>query len=158
MIGKNKAIKSLRLKNILSFGAENDTEGVYLPCESLNVFIGQNGSGKSNLLDVLDILSWTTRDYTIPIRSNGVSEWLYKGNTDSSNKMCIDVEFLLDQVEEVRDKPLLYSIGIENNNDYPKIYSESLKSKEPLMTMKQDKRYILISQTEILRFSGKIPN
>lgn len=70
--------KEITLKNILSF----DEEGVTLECRPLNVLIGANGSGKSNLLEVLGLLRSLPRDDSFePIRrGGGIKEWIWKGN------------------------------------------------------------------------------
>ena len=45
-------IRSISLKNLLSFG----DPGVTLALKPLNVLIGANGSGKSNLIDAISLL------------------------------------------------------------------------------------------------------
>jgi predicted ATPase len=46
----------------------------------LNVIIGPNSSGKSNLLEAIDILRATPSDVTQPIREGGgVEDYLWKG-------------------------------------------------------------------------------
>ena len=47
-----KYIATIRLENILSFGPDTPE----LPLEPLNVLIGPNASGKSNLIEVLAFL------------------------------------------------------------------------------------------------------
>ena len=67
-------IKSLHLKNILSF---RETE---LDLQPLNVLIGANGSGKSNLLDVIALLQAVPGDLVGFLRRNGPTEdWVWKG-------------------------------------------------------------------------------
>ena len=53
------SLKSIKLQNILSFGPE----GMELELRPLNVLIGANASGKSNLLDVVDLLRSLPRIY-----------------------------------------------------------------------------------------------
>jgi predicted ATPase len=73
-------ITSVKLSNFLSFG-NNASEIDLLP---VNVIIGANGSGKSNFLEAFDLLRNAPADITKPIREGGgVSDWLYKGNTDT---------------------------------------------------------------------------
>ena len=77
MEGK-KFLRTIRLENILSFGPGGDE----FPMEPLNVFIGPNASGKSNLIEVLTLLAAAPRDLQTPIRTGGgVSEWLWKGES-----------------------------------------------------------------------------
>ena len=69
-------IRTISLKNILSFGPNP----VELPLEPLNVLIGPNASGKSNLIEALSLLHAAPRDIQVPIREGGgVPHWLWKG-------------------------------------------------------------------------------
>ena len=70
-------IKSLHLKNILSF---KDTK---LDLQPLNVLIGANGSGKSNLIDVIALLQAVPNDLAGFLRRNGpTGDWKFgKGLT-----------------------------------------------------------------------------
>ena len=69
-------IQTIRLENILSFGPN----AFELPLEPLNVFIGPNASGKSNLIEALSILQAAPRDIQTPIREGGgIRDWLWKG-------------------------------------------------------------------------------
>ncbi len=67
-------IKSLHLKNILSF------KDARLDLRPLNVLIGANGSGKSNLIDVIGLLQAVPNDLPAFLRSNGpTGDWVWKG-------------------------------------------------------------------------------
>ena len=67
-------INSLHLKNILSF---KDTE---LELRPLNVLIGANGSGKSNLIDVVALLQAVPNDLAGFLRRNGpTGDWVWNG-------------------------------------------------------------------------------
>ena len=69
-------LHSLKIQNLLSFGPDSK------PMEfgPLNVVIGANGSGKSNLLDVISLLQAAPTEITRPIREGGgIHEWLWKG-------------------------------------------------------------------------------
>ena len=67
-------IKSLHLKNILSF------KEAKLDLQPLNVLIGANGSGKSNLIDVIGLLKAVPSDIAGFLRSNGpTGDWIWKG-------------------------------------------------------------------------------
>jgi predicted ATPase len=72
----NRLLKSIRLRNFLSYGPSAPAIEL-LP---LNVLIGPNSSGKSNLLEAVDILRATPSDVTQPIREGGgVEDYLWKG-------------------------------------------------------------------------------
>lgn len=74
------AIKSIQLQNILSYGP--DTPAFNLG--PLNVFIGPNASGKSNLIEALSIIAAAPRDIQAPLREGGgIHEWTWKGVPES---------------------------------------------------------------------------
>ncbi|MCK5523993.1 MAG: AAA family ATPase [Thiomargarita sp.] len=52
-MSKNKLLNTIRLENILSYSTEMET----LTLDSLNVFIGTNASGKSNLIKIISLLA-----------------------------------------------------------------------------------------------------
>ena len=63
-------------RGILSFGP--DTEPIQL--SALNVLIGANGSGKSNLIDVIGLIRATAGDLQGEfIENGGIDQWLWKG-------------------------------------------------------------------------------
>jgi predicted ATPase len=71
-----KFLHSIRLKNLLSYGSGGTT----LELEPLNVLIGPNASGKSNLIAAISLLAAAPRDVLKPIREGGgVAEWIWKG-------------------------------------------------------------------------------
>jgi len=73
-------LKSIRPVNLLSFGP--NTEEIEL--RPLNILIGANGSGKSNLIEILGLLSkLPDKDpWADVIASGGAPEWVWKGQTD----------------------------------------------------------------------------
>ena len=69
-------LKSIWLENILSF----DQNGMELELKPLNVLIGPNASGKSNLIEAIGLLAAAPRDWTTPIiQGGGATEWIWKG-------------------------------------------------------------------------------
>lgn len=73
---QNCLIRTIRLRNILSFGSE----GEEVELHPLNVLIGPNASGKSNLIEAISLLKAAPSNLTGPIRDGGgVAEWLWKG-------------------------------------------------------------------------------
>lgn len=76
MDGK-RFIHTIRLDNILSYGPGNDEFAL----EPLNVLIGPNASGKSNLIEVLALLAETPRNIQHRILlGGGAHEWIWKGS------------------------------------------------------------------------------
>jgi len=75
MDGK-RLLHSLRLENFLSYGPE----GVQLELEPLNILIGQNASGKSNLIQAVELLHAAPTNLTRFIaQGGGIEEYTYKG-------------------------------------------------------------------------------
>jgi len=73
----NVLIRSLMPRNLLSFGPEFQR----LQLEPLNVLIGANASGKSNILEVLQVLRSAPKDMEPVFRKGGgIGEWIWKGN------------------------------------------------------------------------------
>ncbi len=69
-------IQTIRLNNILSYGSGDDE----FPLKPLNVLIGPNASGKSNLVEALSLLAAAPGDLQATIREGGgIRDWLWKG-------------------------------------------------------------------------------
>ena len=82
------ALRSLTLHNVLSFGAEAKVE-----LGPLNVLIGPNGCGKSNLLDVVALLkAAATTDLSDEFRGGG-ADWPWKGGAANLPKMRVASEW-----------------------------------------------------------------
>ena len=82
MDGK-RLIEKIRLRNILSFG----DKGEEITLEPLNIIIGQNASGKSNLIDVIKLLRSLPQEKGLVnfiSRNGGVSEWIWKGKKNDN--------------------------------------------------------------------------
>ena len=97
-------IREIRLTNLLSFGPK----AIPLSLGPLNVLIGPNGVGKSNLIDALTLMRATPDSggngdvRSILRRSGGVSEWIWKG--DKAAKASVYLELWNAQ----RKEPLVH--------------------------------------------------
>lgn len=119
-------IKSLHLKNILSF---KDTR---LDLQPLNVLIGANGSGKSNLIDVVALLQAVPGDLEGFLRRNGpTGDWVWKGSGRS------ETPFQLARIETEfgPQLPRIYKLRISVQDDRVHSINERLDHVE----MQQDK-------------------
>lgn len=88
-------IKEIALQNFLSYG-----EAISIPLGSLNIMIGANGSGKSNLIEAIDLLHNAPTNLLNPIRDGGgIYEWIWKGNPAPS-EACIETVFNRENLEE----------------------------------------------------------
>ena len=65
-------IRAIRLDSILSYGPGTPE----FPLEPLNVLIGPNASGKSNLIEALSLLAAAPKDLRAPILEGGGRERL----------------------------------------------------------------------------------
>lgn len=79
-------LQSIRLDNLLSFG-EDSFERAGFEFDKLNILIGANGTGKSNLIDAIDLLRSApdiSEGYRKAIRLGGsMKEWMWKGAPDA---------------------------------------------------------------------------
>ena len=73
-------IQRIRMPGLLSFPPDMD----YFDLQSLNVLIGPNASGKSNLINTLKLLRALPTDFAAAVlRGGGAAEWLWKGGFES---------------------------------------------------------------------------
>ena len=72
-------LKSIKINGLLSF------RDVELEIRPLNVLVGANASGKSNLIEIMALLQAVPRDLAgFFRRSGGVSDWLWRGTASDS--------------------------------------------------------------------------
>ena len=119
-------IKSLHLKNILSF---KDTK---LDLQPLNVLIGANGSGKSNLIDVIALLQAVPGDLAGFFRRNGpTSAW--KWNGDDSHALDFHISEMQAEIQnpEHPDAPFRYELQFEAGQNGLKVTGETLADHHP---------------------------
>ena len=133
-IWRKSFIQTIRLKSILSYGPD----AAELALEPLNVLIGPNASGKSNLIEALSLLAAAPRDLQEPIREGGgVREWLWKGGFEStpatidvtvpSLQLPVALRYRLSFTEtgwrfELRDEAVETEIPLRPNEEQPYIY------------------------------------
>ncbi|MEH1959312.1 MAG: AAA family ATPase [Nostoc sp.] len=102
MEGK-RFIRTLRLENFLSYGSE----GEEIELQPLNVLIGPNASGKSNLIEAIGILKATPTDLPAPFRQGGgIGEFLWKGGQENP---VAKIEAIVNYPE--RFQPLHYQLS-----------------------------------------------
>ena len=109
MKGK-KFIETIRLENILSYGANDEP----FPLEPLNVLIGANASGKSNLIEALSLLAAAPRNLQEPMRlGGGVLNWLWKGGVPTPTATLeVTVAY---PVATLHGTPLRYCLSFTGN-------------------------------------------
>ena len=121
MEGK-RHIRTIRLENILSFGPDNEP----FPLEPLNVLIGPNASGKSNLTEALSLLEAAPRDLQAPIREGGgIRDWLWKG-ARSAPMATIEVT-----VYSPTSMPLRYRLSFTETGGRFELRDEAVENERP---------------------------
>jgi predicted ATPase len=144
-------IRSIELKNFLSFG---DGQGP-VALGNLNVVIGLNGSGKSNLLEAIDLLRSAPEQLPKPIREGGgVLDWLWKGADGTpvasldvvvaNPKGVQDLRYCLSftaagQRFEMVDERIENEKPIDANHPQPYLYYH-FNAGKPVLNVKGDKR------------------
>jgi predicted ATPase len=124
MLGDKKFISRIQIQNLLSYGPEAPA----IDLESLNVLIGPNACGKSNLIEAIDLLRACPKDLTVPFReSGGIKEWLWKGAGNSLPSIKIETVVRHDLIS----KPLRHRIELsENRGGRLKVLDEALEETE----------------------------
>lgn len=106
-------LKSIQPSNLLSFGPE--TEPIEL--RPLNILIGANGSGKSNLIEVLRLLFLLPdkEPWRVVLATGGVDEWLWKGSKRAAPKCSLTAVLSLFETDTrlIAGTPKDHRISIE---------------------------------------------
>ena len=119
-MSENRLIKSLRLKNFLSFG----NEGEAIELQPLNVLIGANASGKSNLVETFLLLRSLTGGFAQALRNGGgIGEYISKLEGAES---IAEIELLMSSQEESEYEGLNYEIGFTRLGQTYEITNERL--------------------------------
>ena len=126
-------IRKIRLQNLLSFGPESD----WLEMKQLNVLIGPNAAGKSNLIEAIGLLQAAPKDLPGPIRKGGgVGEWIWKGEPES-------VSASVDVILENPKGPLRYGFAFEEKGQRFEVIDERIETEKPYGDY--DKPYLYFS-------------
>lgn len=123
-------IQTIQLQNFLSYGSE----GEEIELMPLNVLIGANTSGKSNLIEAIGLLRAIPKDLTAAIREGGgIAEWLWKGGNDSPTAR---IETTLDYPEG--KTPLRYRICFTISGQRLDVVDEAIEGTLPPHSQKTD--------------------
>ena len=118
-----KFIQRLRMPGLLSYPPEMD----FFNLQSLNVLIGPNASGKSNFIEVLELLRATPSDFATAIRDGGgVGEWLWKG--DGPTRQA-EIDVVLNEGTPTR-RPLRYSLRFTEVKSRVEVVDETIEELE----------------------------
>ena len=147
MQGK-KFLHSIRLKNLLSYGEE----GASLDLEPLNVLIGPNASGKSNLIEAIGLLAALPRDFLGPIRDGGgIDNWIWKGTGSPSRS---ELETVL-EIPGGRG-PLRYNLAFTSEGVRARILEETLNAGEEISDLIYNNvDNFAVAKTRIVKKAGR---
>ena len=122
-------LNSLHLKNMLSF---KDTR---IDLEPLNVLIGPNASGKSNLIETIAVLQAVPDDLAGFFRRNGpILDWIWKGDAAEEQRSRVaEITAVLENPEGTHeeDQQLTYNLQLAENNERLQVVGERLKNIRP---------------------------
>jgi predicted ATPase len=119
-------IRSLRMKNFLSYGPENDV----IPLRSLNLIIGPNGSGKSNLLEAIALMQSAPGQLNAPIREGGgVRDWLWKGTGKTTTA---GLEITVDPLFQNSTNAIRYGFDFTESGKRFEIVDERIENAEAI--------------------------
>ena len=112
-------LREITLTNLLSFGPDTPP----LALGPLNVLIGANGSGKSNLIEAISLLRAAPKDFQAVTRQGGgVEEWIWKGKPDANAEMQAVLTYPTERM------PLRHKISFAAQNQAFKINSEVIEN------------------------------
>ncbi|GDX41333.1 hypothetical protein LBMAG21_16250 [Armatimonadota bacterium] len=118
----NLALQRIQLSNLLSFGPDTPP----LPLRPLNILIGANGSGKSNLIDAISLLRSCAGDIQSTWRrGGGVLEWVWKGNPQKT----ASIEAVVGNPEYTQD--IRHKIEFSAQQQIVQIVDESIENTTP---------------------------
>ncbi|MGO8671146.1 MAG: AAA family ATPase [Capsulimonadaceae bacterium] len=117
-------IRNLKVSGLLSFGPS----GIDLPMRDLNVLIGSNGSGKSNLVEILALLKASPSNLPTPMKEmSGVREWFWKG--DKAPKEAI-IEALIEQPPTAKQN-VRHRLTVTQNGERFEVADEQIEYEIP---------------------------
>jgi len=120
-----KSIHSIRLDGFLSFAPGSPP----LELEPLNVLIGPNASGKSNLIEAFELLRSTPTDFAGAIRDGGgPREWIWKGLPHAGSAT---IETVLAK-ENPAWKPLRHRLEFSTVQNRVEVLDEAIEELEPV--------------------------
>ena len=118
-----RTLKTLRLDGFLSFAPGSEP----IELEALNVLIGPNGVGKSNLIEAIELLRATPTNIAKCIRDGGgVREWLWKGEED----VPASIEAVVEEGTPSR-RPLRYRLEFSEATSRLEVLDEAIEEVEP---------------------------
>lgn len=119
-------LRSITLDSFLSFGPDAPE----IPLTPLNVLIGPNASGKSNLLEAFEVLRATPTDLAAAVRiGGGPAAWLWKGEHHAPAPGTAKVTAILSAASDTPE--LRYRLEFTGTAQRLEIVDEALEETTP---------------------------
>jgi predicted ATPase len=126
-----RPLLEIKLENLLSFGPGSAT----LKLENLNILIGPNAAGKSNLIEALSLMRSTAVPQTSPSsnadlrgvmrRGGSVKEWVWKGGGSGSASLDVVVD------NPKGKQPLRHVLSFRGNEQGFSLEDERIENEKP---------------------------
>ena len=99
---------------------------------SLNVLIGPNASGKSNLIEIIALLRGLPRDLpAFFLQSGETSDWFWKGSPAAGNSVRGDGSINVELANPLGGNPLRLVLGLSQRSQFLHIDEERLEYAQP---------------------------
>lgn len=139
-------VESLTSRNFLSFGPE----AVEIRLHSLNLLIGTNGAGKSNLIEAISLMASTPGDLSHFFRiGGGSSHFIWKGGRENQSA---SVEILGKKFDE---SPFRHSLSFAISGQSYEVTSESIFEATPSGRLSNSPSYSMKGATAVARINRK---
>jgi len=138
-------IEEISIKGYKSFSEDSFEKGP-LKLSPLNVLIGPNASGKTNFLEIFELLSSAADGHLqdFIINHGGISAILWAGGT---NKFGVEIVYKIKEKIDPRPersrKPLRYIVEVERRDIHSVVGLEKLEHSEPYPEFKDKGPFIL---------------
>ncbi len=117
-------LQQIRLENLLSFGPGTPV----LELRPLNVLIGPNGVGKSNLIEAISLLKEATRNLADAVRgSGGIRDWIWRGS-NHWDRSVVSAWIVFDNLQY----PLWHRFGFQEQEQQFRLVEEHVVIDGPL--------------------------
>lgn len=117
----HQLIHQLMLRNFLSYGSD----GVTIDLHPLNVLIGPNASGKSNLIEAIGVLRGAAKDLTAHFRERGGIREFMRGDVVSPE--IAEIETVVDGPDHASGVPLLHRLHFHALGVHLGIFDEEIQ-------------------------------
>ena len=120
-----KFVNSIKLDGLLSFAPGSQT----FELEPLNVLIGPNGVGKSNVIEAFELLRSIPANFADAIRDGGgAREWLWKGRTPPGSAV---IDSVISGSATPTGRDLRYTLKFTNVDQWVEVLDEAIEETEP---------------------------